>query len=326
MKKFITILNERGYDYVRNGDFITITHNGYVYLPNIKILPEDITFENNGSVDLYSLKKLPKGATFANGGSVYLHGIKELPESITFANKGNVDLYNLEKLSEATKFVNGGAINLYSLKKLPKDIIFANGGGVFLDNLKKLPESITFANKGSVALCSLKELPRTTKFANGRSVMLDMLANKTITYNGKSMNIIVVDGYTMIVKGQKSKGDFTIYNTEYLVGSTNTLNIAKCIIAEKGGYFAHGSTIKEAIEDVNFKYLQKTLDVKQLVKDIKDCGYITSNDYRLLTGACRLGVNNFMKLNSITDDKLPIDKAKKLVEGHYGYVKFMELL
>jgi len=287
MKEFIKILKEKGYSYVRNGYGITITHNG-------------------GGVDLRNLKKLP--------------------ENITFDNKGYVYLPNLEKLPENTKFTNGGGVDLGRIKELPENTTFANKGYVYLRNLKKLYENITFANGGSVYLHNLKELPETTKFANGGYVGLNRLDNKTITYNGTSVNIIVVDFSTMIVKKKKSKGDFTIYNTEYLVGSTNKSNNIKCIVAEKGGYFAHGDSVKEAIEDVNFKYLQKTLDVKQLVKDIKDCGYITSNDYRLLTGACRLGVNNFMKLNNITDDKLPIDKAKKLVEGNYGYTKFMELL
>jgi len=298
-----------------------------VDLHNLKKLPENTKFANGGYVNLRKLKELPKNSTFANGcGSVFLDNLKKLPENITFTNKGGVDLRNLKKLPETTKFENNGYINLANLETLPETIKFTNGGYIDLRNLKSLPENTTFTNKGGVYLCNLKELPKTTKFANNGQVILNSLANKTITYNGKSVNIIVVDGYTMIVKGRKSKGDFTIYNTEYLVGSNSTFNYSKCIVAEKGGYFAHGRTIKEAIEDVNFKYLQETLDVKQLVKDIKDCGYITSNDYRLLTGACRLGVDRFMVLNNITDDKLPIDKAKKLVEGHYGYAKFMELL
>jgi len=305
MEKFIKTLREKGYEYMRDGDKIIVTHNGYVDLRNLKELPENITFANRWGVYLRSLKKLPETTKFANGGSIDLCRLKELPENITFANKGCVYLYNLKELPGTTTFINGGNVNLR--------------------NLETLPENITFANKGCVYLCNLETLPKTTKFANNGRVMLNSLGNKTITYNGKPINIIVVDGYTMIVKGQKSKGDFTIYNTEYLVGSNYTFN-SKCIIAEKGGYFAHGDSIKEAIEDVNFKYLQETLDVKQLVKDIKDCGYITSNDYRLLTGACRLGVNNFMELNNITDDKLPIDKARKLVKGNYGYEKFMELL
>ena len=73
----------------------------------------------------------------------------------------------------------------------------------------------------------------------------------------------------------------------------------KCIIAQRGNYYAHAETIKKAIDDVNFKYLQENLDISVLVSEIKERGTVTANDYRLLTGSCSFGVNQFLKENNM---------------------------
>ena len=62
-----------------------------------------------------------------------------------------------------------------------------------------------------------------------------------------------------------------------------------------------------------------------LVDEIKDRGYVTSQDYRLLTGACREGINHFKEKNGITKDKISIEDLKEILPSNYGYEKFIGL-
>jgi len=210
MKNFIETLKAKRYNYVRNKNKIIVTN------------------ENN----------------------VYLHDLKELNENIIFTNDGDLFLDRAKKIYKNIIFANNGDVHLPDLKEVHGSIIFVNDGDLFLDNMEKLPKNAIFANKGSVYLINLKETHENTMFTNGGHVVLDKLSNKTITYNGNFIDIIIVNYKTMVVKKKESKGDLTMYKTEYLVGSNYQLNNSKYTIVEKDGKFAFGRTIEEAIKNI----------------------------------------------------------------------------
>ena len=63
-----------------------------------------------------------------------------------------------------------------------------------------------------------------------------------------------------------------------------------------------------------------------IVRGVKSCGYVTINDYRLLTGACREGINQFLKSKKKTRvGKLSISQVLLLTKGYYGHEKMVEL-
>lgn len=143
-----------------------------------------------------------------------------------------------------------------------------------------------------------------------------MLINKEFT------PIAIIDNwYMVIISNVKDVDGYKIFKTQHLSdferGDKNYQ-----YIAEKDGYAAHGNTIKEAIEDVNFKRL-KDINIDEHIKRIKKQGYMTANDYRLITGACRYGTNRFLEKNNLTwEDKKSVEEVLKLVKGEYGYDKF----
>jgi hypothetical protein len=128
----------------------------------------------------------------------------------------------------------------------------------------------------------------------------------------------------MIIDSKKERGGYTIYKARYFQGGKYE-DMKQCSIAQKGKYFAHGSSLKKAIEDVGFKFLQENLNVDELVESIKEKGVVTIKDYRLLTGACRAGVEYFLEAKDIKDDSLPLEDVLNLVEGAYGGEEFREL-
>ena len=90
----------------------------------------------------------------------------------------------------------------------------------------------------------------------------------------------------------------------------------ECFVAEKESFFAHGTTVKKAISDLQFKIVAEKLKHQPIDKDTD----LTVKYYRLLTGACDMGCRNWMKSNNIpfnivdgdTVETSPI-KAKDLI-------------
>jgi hypothetical protein len=130
--------------------------------------------------------------------------------------------------------------------------------------------------------------------------------------------IKMIDGIATIVRSKKKRDAFTIY--EGLLFNRKE----KCYVASRDKYFAHAETIKEAIEDVNFKFLQDNLEVKDLVNEIKDKKTMSVSEFRLLTGACKMGCESFMKQNNLTETTYPLTKALDLLKNQFGWTKIIE--
>lgn len=128
----------------------------------------------------------------------------------------------------------------------------------------------------------------------------------------------MIDSIATIIRSKKKRDDFTIYE-----GSLFNRK-KKCYVASRDKYFAHGKTIKEAIEDVNFKFLQENLEVQDLVKEIKEKQTMSVSEFRLLTGACKMGCESFMKQNNLTETTYPLTKALDLLKNQFGWSKMTE--
>jgi virulence-associated protein VapD len=240
-------------------------------------------------------------------------------------NQEYVDLESLTSLPEGIQFNNQGSVYLESLTSLPDGIQFNNQGGVDLRSLTSLPEGIQFNNQGSVDLESLTSLPDGIQFNNQGGVDLRSL-NGIYKYKNKKIELKTIDGDTMLIESKKQKDDYIIMKCRYF-GGGDLDKLKKCFVVESGEYYSHGETIKQAIEDVTFKKLSQNFDLNELIADIKERGNITINDYRLITGACKAGVNHFLESNGLQDkENLPIDKVIDLTRGSYGHDRFVEVL
>ena len=303
-------------------DNVTFKNYGGVYLRSVTSLPDNVTFKNYGSVDLESVTSLSDNITFKNYGSVDLESVTSLPSNITFKNHGYVYLKSVTSLPDNVKFNNYGGVDLESVKSLPANITFNNHGWVDLESVTSLPVNIIFNNHGGVYLEKVTSLPDNVTFNNYGGVYLENLKGKH-KYKGKEFEFMHVDGSTMLIESSKKKGDILIHKARYF-GGGDIDKLKKCFVAQKGNYYAHGETVKNAIEDVNFKFLQETFNTDDLVNQIKESGIVTKNDYRLLTGACSLGCDMFIKEHGISDS-ISLKKAKSLIHNVYGSDQFNEL-
>ena len=138
--------------------------------------------------------------------------------------------------------------------------------------------------------------------------------------------VIVVDNlYIMALLNKKRIQNYTIYKTQYLQDFKD--NIKKFqFVAEIDGLTAHGETIEKAIQDVEFKRL-KNMDLEKHAERIKEQGYFTAYDYRLITGACEYGTNRWLEENNFSwEDKKTIEEVLELTKGEYGHEILKEFI
>jgi len=98
-----------------------------------------------------------------------------------------------------------------------------------------------------------------------------------------------------------------------------------------GKTHAHGETLQKAKEDFRFKLIAEKLKSEPILEDT----IITIKHYRLLTGACELGVNSWMQSQFNEKERAIIIekgiKAKELLpilvkSNAYGIDRFKKLV
>ena len=107
----------------------------------------------------------------------------------------------------------------------------------------------------------------------------------------------------------------------YLSDETKPIYIAK-----EGRLTAHGYTIREAVEDLTLKKLDK-VNTDEIVAKIKETGKVTRSQYRAITGACSFGTNKFCEEHNIQDlEEIELTELRKILINDYGAEKFWKLV
>jgi len=147
------------------------------------------------------------------------------------------------------------------------------------------------------------------------------------TFNGQ--NLYLIDGVqTRIdsVKGNIAKG--AIINSD--------LTLIPCYIAKGENLFAHGSTLKEAVDSLQKKLL-KNLPIEKRVEMFKEKFNSAKKKYKakdfyewhfFLTGSCEMGRKSFCSDKGINldKDKFTVKEFIELTKNRYGseVIKLLE--
>jgi len=202
-------------------------------------------------------------------------------------------------------------VNLDGLTSLPSNVIFNNQGYVYLDSSTSLSSDNVFNNQGSIYLNSLTSLPIDIIFNNQGFIYLPRVTSIPD-------DIKVFDDYGMKINNTKQTKGYTIYDCNYL-GNNN-----HCFVAEKDGFTAHGKTVKKAIEDVEYKIISEKLKNEPISLDT----IVDVNHYRMITGACELGITNWLKENNLKKKKYKVSEILPILEKThaYGVERFKSLI
>ena len=117
---------------------------------------------------------------------------------------------------------------------------------------------------------------------------------------------------------KKKSGKIVIYRTRK-IGSRDKI----IFVAQKGELFSLGETVKQAVHDLRYKldgnrdttkYKGWTVDSQHSVADLIGA-------YRVITGACEMGVRDFCQGKDIPE-RMAVSKAIELTKGAYRAVEF----
>jgi hypothetical protein len=198
--------------------------------------------------------------------------------------------------------------------------------------MKKVKENVFYGNI-EITKENAKESNKTLKTITKISGYIYLSENAKFIHP-KTKNLIYksIDNTLFVVETQKSSKGIKIY-TGYIFLKLENKKVIKEVsfVAEKDNSFAHGETVKKAILDLNFKMIAERLKNEPIKKDT----IITIQYYRLITGACEMGVGSW--IDSVFNKKEKAEvlekgiKAKDLLpilEGNraYGIEKFKSLI
>ena len=148
----------------------------------------------------------------------------------------------------------------------------------------------------------------------------------SISIRCNKLNAKNVDGYPFVIENEKTTKGIKIYTGYNLVQVTGKkIQKQACYVAEKEGFTAHGDTPKKAISDLQFKVVAEKLKNEPIKADT----LITVNHYRLITGACEMGVKSWIEQNKLTGkENMRADELLPLLikTNAYGIDRFKQLM
>ena len=131
--------------------------------------------------------------------------------------------------------------------------------------------------------------------------------------------VYIIDGIQTILK--KIKGNIA---TGYILNSDFTLD--RCFIVKDGRFFAHGKTLREAMQSLSEKKWEN-LDTDEVIAEFckkfkKGESYKGSEFFEwhhYLTGSCLMGRESFVKNHDLNmEDEFTVDEFIELTENDYG--------
>jgi hypothetical protein len=233
----------------------------------------------------------------AVGGYLDLGSVTTLPDGFNPTVGGYLDLRSVTTLPDGFNPTVGGYLDLRSVTTLPDGFNPTVGGYLYWkNNSKKIGKNV-------------RPVPRPR-------------INKNFFWEKNNKKYAMVDGIFCEIISEKQQ---TISEETITVFSAKKVNKEESFfIVKKDDYCAHGEDLRKAFEDVKFKVVAEKLKNEPINPDTE----ITINHYRLITGACEMGVKNWMEQNNIkvesimAKDLMPILKKSNA----YGFEKFKTLI
>ena len=138
-------------------------------------------------------------------------------------------------------------------------------------------------------------------------------------YNKQFYPVDVSDGITILKLSEKKRDGITIIKGQ-------DYDKKEMYLVKEKNLCAHGYTLKQALEDLQFKKL-KSEEVQDIIKEIKKTGTVNRMQYRAITGACQYGTNKFCEDHNIQElDEISLEELRKILINDYGAEKFWNLI
>ena len=289
-------------------------------LRNLTSIPDGFNPTVGGSLNLGSLTSIPDGFNPTVGGYLDLRNLTSIPDGFNPTVGGYLYLESLTSIPEGFNPTVGGYLDLRNLTSIPEGFNPTVGGPLDLRNLTSIPEGFNPTVGSYLDLESLTSIPEGFNPTVGSYLYLRNLTSIFIKFENQILSwengkYILCDGiFTEVLS--KKKGAFFVKK----IGSKEKFYIA----TDGKNIHAHGNTLKKATEDLQFKLISEKLKNEPINKDT----IITINYYRLITGACELGVKSWIEQNNISQEEFKASELLPILEKTkaYGVERFKKLI
>jgi hypothetical protein len=198
---------------------------------------------------------------------------------------------SLTSIGGHADFQGSAITDLGQLTSIGRDVNFQGSAITDLGQLTSIGGHAYFQGSAITDLGQLTSIGRYAYFQGSAITDLIML--------GKSHTLTVIDGMPMVnVKWKrKNKSGIEVGRGQYLRGDLRKL--PSCFLARVNGHTAHGETLRQAIEDAQFKSLEAT-DTSEIASEIKKTNKVTLPQWRAITRACSAGTAAHLGLTVAT--------------------------
>jgi len=151
---------------------------------------------------------------------------------------------------------------------------------------------------------------RGTFISKEASRMVNKIVHGTVTDK-----YVFADDILTHIKAVKMIGDITAYIAPY----------SAVVATRDGETFAHGRTIREAINDLRFKEAERKIEEYRgldfdSVLEFEDAVIM----FRVITGACSYGTERFLEENKVEKRPYSVGEILELTKSQYGHETFAD--
>ena len=302
------------------------------------LTPEQFSGESPyfGTLSIKEEKAIPNGFSPVIWGKLHFDDLLIWPDNFNPVVSGVLSVAKIDYLPENFNPIIGGDLMGYEVSKVPDNFTLKVGGTIYLGALKILPKGFNPVCGRSLLLPALKYVPSEYKPIVGigfsfriiRAYPTTHLSNNAIFWGEKYM--MADDMFVEILhkRGEvyKTVSCLPCYVDEWCAYPTAISKDTFYTVTDGKGNWAHGSTIKEAREDLFYKNVEKNLSTYEgLPLDHTFTFEEAIKAYRSITGACRFGVENLLKQNSTLKGKsFTVQEIIGITENQYGGSIFKE--
>jgi hypothetical protein len=248
----------------------------------------------------------------------------KLPCNLTVGGWLNLRNTNITSLPDNLTVGGGLYLQGTNITSLPDNLTV--GGGLYLGetNITSLPNNLTVGGWLDLQGTNITSLPNNLTVGGGLN-----LGGTNITSHSASRlkhvkklkngditdDYIYADNMLTHIKTVKKVNDYTLYIAPY----------PEVVATKDHKTFAHGRGIREAIQDLTFKLAKRDVEDYRSLSLESELTYEEAvMMYRVITGACRYGVNHFLEENSIEKKNYTVGEILELTHGQYGHEKLKD--
>ena len=210
----------------------------------------------------------------------------------------------------------------YTLEQLNK-MMEKSGGSLYLrgTQISSLPDNLTVGGSLYLRNTQISSLPDNLT-VGGSLNLRDTLIRFSERQKVKSLrdgdyvpgNYLYADGILIHVKRKRTFGKYTFYQ-----GKIKGHNVIS-----DGEHYAHCKTFKDGVLDLEFKRAKDR--GSEQYKELKLDSEVTKDEaitmYRIITGACRAGTEQFLSTIKEFKDKYTVRELIEITRGQYGAESF----